>query len=114
MSTIQQPPQFPCQFQPFQPAFQMNTPPFQPYYPGNYQQFGQGGRGGRGGRGRGRGGGRGGGRGYNQQRQDTSKYCHSHGACGHWSWQCNTPKPGHQNAATFENKMGGSTYYCQK
>ena len=57
-------------------------------------------------------GGRGGGRGQGGQRQDTSCYCWSHGAGRHWSSQCNNPLPGHQYHATFENKMGGSTYRC--
>ena len=45
-------------------------------------------------------------------RKDTSKYCWSHGACTHGSSDCRSPKPGHKNEATFENKMGGSTSYC--
>ena len=97
------------------------------------------GRGGRGGRGGGRarnfsrGGGRGGRRGYQQQRgnyqqqrgpyqqqrgnmqqqrYDTSQYCWTHGACVHGSPVCNNPVPDHQCNATFQNKMGGSLYYC--
>ena len=101
--------------------FQYPQSVFQPYFPTNVPPFQQGrGRGGRGGRGRGRGGrGRGRGNGHNGgrgrsnfQRQDTSKYCWTHGACGHPSWFCNNPKEGHQYQATFENKLGGSTYYC--
>ncbi|GKY94060.1 hypothetical protein MPSEU_000372600 [Mayamaea pseudoterrestris] len=36
------------------------------------------------------------------------KYCHSHGYCGHTSMQCNRRSPGHQEAATSANKMGGN------
>lgn len=48
------------------------------------------------------------------QQTDTSKYCWTHGACNHNSKNCHHKNAGHQNEATFENKMGGSTYYCQK
>ena len=105
--------------------------PYQPSFPGNtdqqfdrYQPFNTGGRGGgrggRGGRGRGNRGGRGRGRGGRgrgttgqpRQRTNVSQYCWSHGACGHPSWFCENPQPGHQYQATFENKLNGSTYYC--
>ena len=46
-------------------------------------------------------------------RRNTSKYCWSHGACSHSSKDCNSKRDGHQDNATFENKMGGSTYYCK-
>ena len=46
-------------------------------------------------------------------RTNTSFYCWSHGACAHPSPQCKSKKPGHQDAATFDNKMGGLTAYCQ-
>jgi hypothetical protein len=49
----------------------------------------------------------------NRPRRNTSKYCWSHGACSHSSAECNNKRPGHTDAATFEEKMGGSTYYCQ-
>ena len=35
-----------------------------------------------------------------------------HGVCAHSSQFCNYPAEGHQNQATFQNKMGGSTQYC--
>ena len=67
---------------------------------GRAQAFcGRGGRGGRFGCGRGR-----------PQRRDL--YCWTHGAGQHGSHECNTPAPGHQYNATFENKMGGSLRYC--
>ena len=46
-------------------------------------------------------------------RRNTSKYCWSHGACAHDGTECTNPKEGHKKEATFENKMGGSTYYCK-
>jgi len=71
----------------------------------------QGGRGGRGQRNRpGRTGGRGGRGQY--QRTDISKYCWTHGACGHDSKHCGHRAPGHKEDSTFDDKMGGSTYYC--
>jgi hypothetical protein len=45
-------------------------------------------------------------------RNNTSKYCWSHGGCAHSSSECNAKKEGHQNNATFDNKMGGSTSFC--
>jgi hypothetical protein len=64
--------------------------------------------------GRGRGRSRGGreGRGNNYRQRNTSIYCWTHGACGHASTICLTKLAGHQNAATFQNKMGGSTNNC--
>ena len=40
-------------------------------------------------------------------------YCWTHGACGHPSKICCNKKTGHQDDATFDNKMGGSVYYCK-
>ena len=60
--------------------------------------------------------GRGGrGRGSQQRypRTDTSKYCHTHVVYGNPSWFCNKPKEEHQWNTTFEDKMNGSTYYCE-
>ena len=45
-------------------------------------------------------------------RRNTSKYCWSHGACAHSGNECNAKKPGHDATATFSNKNGGSTDYC--
>ena len=56
-------------------------------------------------------GGNGGGGGY-RKRKNTSKYCWSHGACAHDSRSCNNKKAGHKDGATFSNKMGGSTRFC--
>ena len=54
-----------------------------------------------------------GGSGY-RKRRNISKYCWSHGACAHSSAECNNKKRGHQNDATFSNKMGGSTRFCKE
>lgn len=61
-------------------------------------------------RGSGRGGrGRGGERPTRTWVPDTSKYCWTHGACGHNGSLCRTKAFGHTDAATLNNKMGGST-----
>jgi hypothetical protein len=65
-----------------------------------YQGRGYQGRGGRGREGRG-----------NRQR-NTSIYCWTHGGCGHAGSDCQAPLTGHQNSATFLNKMGGNTNNC--
>ena len=73
---------------------------------------------GRGGRGGGRGGGyqgrggRGGGRGGVRYPRRYNLYCWSHGGCGHQGFACRDKKPGHQDTATFESKMGGSPTNC--
>jgi hypothetical protein len=41
-----------------------------------------------------------------------SSYCWTHGACAHASATCLTKHTGHQDAATFLDKMGGSTNHC--
>ena len=46
------------------------------------------------------------------RRNNTSKYCWTHGGCGHDSNGCRAKASGHQDAATFENRMGGSNAYC--
>ena len=46
-------------------------------------------------------------------RGGTSQYCWTHVACSHSSAECNNKREGHQDSATFANKQGGSTYYCQ-
>ena len=48
-----------------------------------------------------------------QQKRKVNHYCWTHGACGHPSNKCRNKKPGHQDNATFENRMNGSTYYCR-
>jgi hypothetical protein len=45
-------------------------------------------------------------------RRNKSKYCWSHGACSHTSSTCNNKIDGHKDEATFDNKLGGSIYYC--
>ena len=42
-----------------------------------------------------------------------NKYCWKHGKSSHHSANCNNKAPGHRDDATFENKMGGSTYGCE-
>ena len=51
--------------------------------------------------------------GERRQRRDISKYCYTHGACAHTGTDCRAKTTGHQDAATFANKMGGSTLYCR-
>ena len=41
-----------------------------------------------------------------------SKYCWTHGAWHHISKDCKFKAVGHKDAATFANRMGGSTEYC--
>ena len=65
---------------------------------------------GQGGRGRG---GRGNPRGRGTRRRNTKFYCWTHISCAHTSKFCNYPAEGHQIEATFANKMGGSTRYCE-
>ena len=40
------------------------------------------------------------------------RYCHSCGCCDHWGKTCINKKPGHQDNATFKNRMGGSDANC--
>ena len=40
-------------------------------------------------------------------------YCWRHGACNHPSRECRNKSEGHQDEATFENRMGGSTRNIQ-
>ena len=46
-------------------------------------------------------------------RNHTDHYCWTHGACGHDSKDCKNKKDGHQDHATFTNKMGGSQSFCK-
>lgn len=41
-----------------------------------------------------------------------SKYCWTHGGCGHRGPGCKNKAEGHNDKATFANKMGGSTKNC--
>ena len=47
------------------------------------------------------------------RRKNTSKYCWTHGACAHDSHAYTNCADGHQVDATFADKKGGSTLYCQ-
>ena len=47
-------------------------------------------------------------------RRDTRFYCWTHGAGNHKGVDCRNKKEGHKDAATFKNKMGGSTNFCRK
>ena len=48
-----------------------------------------------------------------QQPRKMNHYCWTHGACGHPSHKCRNEKSGHQDNATFDNRMNGSTYFCR-
>lgn len=89
-----------------QMQFQLNAHQQQP------PNTGGGGRGGgRGGGGRGRGGRRAGDDRLRYPRR-YNLYCWTHGGCGHLGGRCRDKKPDHQDTATFENKMAGSTNNC--
>lgn len=45
----------------------------------------------------------------NFRNANQTKYCHTHGACNHHSADCRSKGPNHQDAATFSNRMSGST-----
>ena len=47
-------------------------------------------------------------------RRQTDTYCWTHGGSNHSSQACQRKAPGHQDEATFENRMGGSNAYCKK
>ena len=47
-----------------------------------------------------------------RRRNNRTKYCWTHGACAHDSRSCRTKKEGHVDTATFANKCGGSTKFC--
>ena len=49
-----------------------------------------------------------------QFRYNTSKYCFSCGGGNHIGKYCDFKKPGHKNNATFKDKMGGCTDFCQQ
>eukprot|EP00957_Ditylum_brightwellii_P135271 10314387-Ditylum_brightwellii.AAC.1 len=40
------------------------------------------------------------------------KYYWTHGGCNHWGSECWRPAQGQQQAATFQNKLGGSVKKC--
>jgi hypothetical protein len=80
------------------------------YFPPPYPPRGGNGRGYQGRNPRGGFGNRG--RGNNYRQRKTTIYCWTHGGCGHTGNTCLTKLPGHQDAATFENKLGGNTANC--
>ena len=80
-----------------QPSFQAQG--FQPYGGFNGQRR------------RGRGGRNNGGR-RNRLPTGYNHYCWTCGACNHPSMQCPNPIPGHQNRATFRNRMNGNQNNC--
>ena len=45
-------------------------------------------------------------------RKKTNKYCWTHGGTNHSSQECQRKAPGHQDTATFVNRLGGSNAYC--
>ena len=45
---------------------------------------------------------------------DTSKYCWMHGACSYPGKEYRKKKDGHKDKATFQNMMGGITFYCRR
>ena len=45
--------------------------------------------------------------------RDVRHYCSTHGACNRESKECFRPGDNHNNNATFENKLGGSTANCK-
>ena len=44
-------------------------------------------------------------------RRFTNKYCWTHGACGHTSQDCSVRATGNQEAATLEQRLGGSNAF---
>ena len=50
--------------------------------------------------------------GYRRRKKNTSKYCWTHEACAHDSMSCNNKAAGHKDNATFCNKYGDSTKFC--
>ena len=46
-------------------------------------------------------------------RNKTDQYCWTHGGCAHAGNKCTNKAPGHKDAATFDDKMGGSKAFCE-
>ena len=40
------------------------------------------------------------------------RYCWTCGCCNHWGETCPNPASGHENGATFKNRMNGSNKDC--
>ena len=51
---------------------------------------------------------------FKGNQQYTDKYCWTHGACGHHGKNCRGKAQGHKDAATFEDKVGGSKAHCKE
>ena len=49
-----------------------------------------------------------------KRRTDTCFYCWIYEAQNHHSKDCRQKKDDHKDDATFDNKIGGSTYNCKK
>ena len=49
-----------------------------------------------------------------KKKRTTNKYCWTHGACAHLSKDCRSKADGHQDDATFQDRMGGSTRWMQR
>ena len=49
-----------------------------------------------------------------KKKRTTNKYCWTHGACAHSSKDCRSKADGHQDEATFQNRMGGSTQWMRR
>eukprot|EP00957_Ditylum_brightwellii_P096818 7373419-Ditylum_brightwellii.AAC.1 len=47
-----------------------------------------------------------------QYNPNSHKYCWTHGGCNHWGPECWRPTNGHQQGASFQNKIGGSVKNC--
>jgi hypothetical protein len=94
----QQHQQQPAYYPPPPPYYHVN-PPFQSRGGRGRSAFGNQGRSGRGDGGRG-------------CQRNTSIYCWTHGGCGHTSAACLAKLPGHQDAATFANKLAGNHLRC--
>ena len=43
----------------------------------------------------------------------TDQYCHTHGGYNHTSGECTRKSPGHNDAASFDNRLGGSNEFFQ-
>ena len=107
------PPQIyaPTTYTPPTPPPSYQPPPANQQYQKQYQQQQPGWM--RGGRGRGRGRGTGRGRGRGGRCFDLPMaYCWTHGNCYHNSETCRNPSRGHQQAATFQNHLGGNDRNC--
>jgi hypothetical protein len=95
----------------YDPNYQQGQQRQQPNYPSNNDQGYQGGYQGRDTQGRGRGGNDG--RGTPARQGNFSICCWTHGGSGHSGANCIHKLNGHQDNATFQNKMGDSTKNCQ-